>query len=43
MEIGKHKKKGKIFLVLNQAPHHDDIRGSGGIAPCILNLSATWI
>jgi hypothetical protein len=32
------KVKVKLSLVLNWAPRHVDVRGSGGIAPCILNL-----
>jgi len=24
--------------MFNLAPHHEDVWGSGGIAPCILNL-----
>jgi len=30
--------KGKIVPVLNQAPCHEDVLGSRGIAPCILIL-----
>jgi hypothetical protein len=33
--------KGKV-VSLNYALHHEDILGSGGIAPCIPNLSTTW-
>jgi hypothetical protein len=29
--------------VLNQAPYHEYIRGTGGIAPCVLNLGTTYI
>jgi hypothetical protein len=32
------KVKGKVVPVLNKVPFHEDIWGSGGIAPCILNL-----
>jgi len=31
-----------VYPVLNEAPHHEDIRGSGGIAPCIFNLGNGW-
>jgi hypothetical protein len=30
--------KSKVVPVLNKALHHEDIRGSRGIAPRILNL-----
>jgi hypothetical protein len=30
------KVKGKVVTVLNQAPHHEDVLGSGGIAPRVL-------
>jgi hypothetical protein len=51
---GEKGKKVKMFLCLttylamnmyphvNQAPHHEDIWGSGGIAPHILNLRTRW-
>jgi len=32
----------KVVPVLNQLPHHEDILGSGGIAPHNLNLSTKW-
>jgi hypothetical protein len=36
-------KKGKLFLCLTkQAPLHEDVRGSGCIAPHILNLDNIW-
>jgi hypothetical protein len=38
----KVKVKGKFVPVLNQAPRHEDVWGSGGIAPCILNLGTRW-
>jgi hypothetical protein len=28
--------RGKVAPVLNEAPHHEGVLGSGGIAPCIL-------
>jgi len=28
--------------VLNQAPHHEEVLGCGGIAPRILNLGTRW-
>jgi hypothetical protein len=28
----------KTYVVLNQAPRHEDVWGNGGIAPRILNL-----
>jgi hypothetical protein len=28
--------------VLNKAPRHEDIRGRGGTAPCILNQDTRW-
>jgi len=28
-------------LYLNQAPFHEDVLGSAGTTPCILNLSTT--
>jgi hypothetical protein len=33
------KGKGKDVPVLNKAPHHEDVFGSGGITPHILDLS----
>jgi hypothetical protein len=33
------KGKGKVVPVLS----HEDVLGSGGIAPCILDLSIRWI
>jgi hypothetical protein len=33
--------KGKVVSVLNQAPRHE-YRGSGGIAPRILDLGTRW-
>jgi len=32
----------KSYLVLNYAPWHEDVWGSGGIAPPILNLCTRW-
>jgi hypothetical protein len=32
--------KGKIVPMLNKAPHHADIWGSGSIAPHILKLGS---
>jgi hypothetical protein len=32
----------KTNAVLNQAPRHEEIWGSGGIAPRILNLGTIW-
>jgi hypothetical protein len=34
--------KGKYVPMLNLAPRHGDVWGSGGIAPHILNLGARW-
>jgi hypothetical protein len=34
--------KNKVVPVLNQAPHQEDVLGSGGIAPSILNLDIIW-
>jgi len=36
---------GKVVHVLNEVPCHEDIWGSGGIAPLILNLSTRcrWV
>jgi len=34
--------KGKVVLVLNWAPRHEDKWGSGGIAPHIPNLRTDW-
>jgi hypothetical protein len=28
--------------VVNYAPHHDDVRGSGGKASVVLSLRAIW-
>jgi len=28
--------------VLNSTPRHEDVLGSGGIAPCILDLGTRW-
>jgi hypothetical protein len=36
----KLKFKGKVVPMLNYAPRHENVRGSGGIAPRILNLGA---
>jgi hypothetical protein len=33
--------KGEVS-VLNQAPRHEDVLGSEGVAPRILNLGAVW-
>jgi hypothetical protein len=35
-KLVKVKVKGKVVPVLNQAPRHEDVLGSGGIAPPIL-------
>jgi hypothetical protein len=32
------RQKGKVVPVLNEVPHHKDANGSGGTAPCILNI-----
>jgi len=32
----------KIYPLINQAAHHEDIWGSGGITPHILNLDTRW-
>jgi hypothetical protein len=34
--------KGKFVPVLNEAPRHEDVLGSGGIAPHIFDLGTTW-
>jgi hypothetical protein len=34
--------KGKFVPVLNQVPSHEDALGSGGIAPCIIDLGTRW-
>jgi hypothetical protein len=34
--------KGKVSSVLNQEPRHENVSGSGGIAPLILNLGTRW-
>jgi len=31
-------KFGKAILRLNQVPHHEDVWGSGGVAPHIFNV-----
>jgi hypothetical protein len=36
------KSKGKVVPVLNQAPRHEDVLGSGGIAPRVLDLGTRW-
>jgi hypothetical protein len=36
------KVKGKVVPVLNQAPRHEGVLGSGGIAPRILDLGTSW-
>jgi hypothetical protein len=38
----KGKGKGKVVLVLNKAPLHENVLGSGGIAPRFLDLGTTW-
>jgi len=39
----KTLERPKTFLpVLNKAPCHEDVWGSGGIAPYILHLSTRW-
>jgi hypothetical protein len=35
--------KCKVVPVLNQAPRHEDVLGSGGTAPRILNLGSRWM
>jgi hypothetical protein len=48
MELGtaelefKGKGKGKDVPVLNLAPRHEDVLGSGDIAPRILDLGTRW-
>jgi hypothetical protein len=37
-----HLRNCKVVSVLNQAPRHEGVLGSGGIAPCILDLSTRW-
>jgi hypothetical protein len=34
--------KSKVVLVFNQVQQHEDVWGSGGIAPSILNLGNGW-
>jgi hypothetical protein len=34
------KCKGEVVPVLNQAPHNEDVWGSGCIAPRVINLGA---
>jgi hypothetical protein len=36
------KKWGKTIPMLNLAPHHEDVWGSGCIAPRFLHLNARW-
>jgi len=36
------KCKVKIAPMLNKAPCHEEVRGSGSIGTCILNLSSRW-
>jgi hypothetical protein len=36
------KGKGKVDLVLNSASRHEDVLGSGDIAPRILDLGTRW-
>jgi len=31
-----------MYPVLNQVPCHEDVLGSGGIVPSILNLCTRW-
>jgi hypothetical protein len=38
----KIKVKVKLSLCFNWAPHHEDILGSGGIVPRILDLGIWW-
>jgi hypothetical protein len=38
----KGKVKGKVFPVLSWAPRREDVLGSGGIAPRILDLGTRW-
>jgi len=33
----------KTYLLINLTPRQEDIMGSGGVAPRILNLSPTWM
>jgi hypothetical protein len=35
--------EGKVISLLYEAPLHEDILESGGIAPHILNVSTRWI
>jgi hypothetical protein len=35
--------ESKVVPVLNQVPRHEDVMGSGGIAPYILNLGNRWM
>jgi hypothetical protein len=34
--------KVKLSLCFNRAPHHEGVLGTGGIAPCILDLGTSW-
>jgi hypothetical protein len=38
----KVKVKGEVVPVLNQAPRHEDVLGSEGIDPHILELGTKW-
>jgi hypothetical protein len=37
-----HKTKSKAFHLLYEASRHEDVQGSGGTVPRILNLDTTW-
>jgi hypothetical protein len=38
----KKTKQGKVVLVLDQIPYHEDVWQSGGITPRILHLGIRW-
>jgi len=40
--MGKGEGKGKVVPVFNEAQRHEDVLGSGGIAPLILDLGTRW-
>jgi len=42
LEFKSRYVKGEVYAVLKEVPHHEDVLGSGGIAPHIHNLCTRY-
>jgi hypothetical protein len=40
--LSERRNKGKVSIVLNKAPRHEDLCGSGVTAPDFLHIGSRW-